>query len=68
MLPVINKPLLDFIIGELLNERPGMKKVVIAVNYRAREIEAAFRRCQKQLGCEIHGRRREKSPWGREAR
>ncbi len=54
MLPVINKPLLSFIIARLLSDTPGLKKVVIAVNYHAHEIETYFNEAQKQLGCEIH--------------
>ncbi|MEX2684122.1 MAG: sugar phosphate nucleotidyltransferase [Candidatus Sigynarchaeota archaeon] len=54
MLPVVNKPLLDFIIARLLSDTPGLKKVVIAVNYRAHEIESYFKEAQAQLSCEIH--------------
>ncbi|MBN2150901.1 MAG: NDP-sugar synthase [Candidatus Lokiarchaeota archaeon] len=54
MLPVINKPLLSFVISRLLGDTPDLKRVVIAVNYRAHEIEAYFEQAQKELGCEIH--------------
>nr|MDO8114858.1 NDP-sugar synthase [Candidatus Sigynarchaeota archaeon] len=54
MLPVVNKPLLNFIISKLMQETPGLKKIVIAVNYRAHDIDAYMKEWQKAVSCEIH--------------
>ncbi len=54
MLPVVNKPLLSFIISKLVNDMQGLKKVVIAVNYRANDIEAYFKDAGKDWNCEVH--------------
>jgi mannose-1-phosphate guanylyltransferase len=54
MLPVVNKPLLSFIISKLVDEMPGMNKVVIAVNYRANDISAYFKERKGDWNCEIH--------------
>ncbi len=54
MLPVVNKPLLSFIIARLVNDMPGLKKVVIAVNYRANDIDAYFKDAGKDWNCEVH--------------
>lgn len=53
MMPVINKPLLNYIISSLLQEIP-LNKVVIAVNYRAHDIDAYMKEWQKELNCEIY--------------
>lgn len=54
MLPVVNKPLLNFIISKLVEDMPRINKVIIAVNYRAHDIEAYFKDAAKGWSCEIH--------------
>jgi NDP-sugar pyrophosphorylase family protein len=54
MLPVVNKPLLSFIISKLVDDMPGLKKVIIAVNYRAHDIDAYFKDAGKDWNCEVH--------------
>ncbi|MHA1717573.1 MAG: sugar phosphate nucleotidyltransferase, partial [Promethearchaeota archaeon] len=40
MLPILNKPLLNFLITRMIKEIPSLQKIVIAVNYRANDIRA----------------------------
>lgn len=53
MFPVLNKPLLNFIITRMVNEVPDMNRIVIAVNYRANDIKAYMDEWQKSLDVEI---------------
>ncbi len=53
MLPVVNKPLLDFIITRLVKGIPDLHTIVIAVNYKAADIEQHMKAFQGDLGVEI---------------
>jgi NDP-sugar pyrophosphorylase family protein len=51
MLPVLNKPLLTYIIGHMVEGVPDLNRVVIAANYRARDIREFFEKTD--VGVEV---------------
>ncbi|MHA1792848.1 MAG: sugar phosphate nucleotidyltransferase [Promethearchaeota archaeon] len=55
MLPVLNKPLLHFMISRMTSELGNkLEKIVIAVNYRANDIRAYMKNWQEKVNVEIH--------------
>ncbi|MHA1680462.1 MAG: sugar phosphate nucleotidyltransferase, partial [Promethearchaeota archaeon] len=53
MFPILNKPLLSYMISRMIKEVPTLEQIVIAVNYRANDIKAYMDEWQKILDVEI---------------